>query len=483
MQCYNCKTENPEQAVFCKHCGRRLDGMALCPACGKPTPQDGEFCINCGSNRNAPVYAMPVRFPEKAEASSSSASVEGKEAPRQIVAESAAFAAVASSVPVKEEAAAAAAEEKSADAAAEKAEKKGKKLHITVSEKKRKVFGLISLIFSALTALMGMVFVLLIDCVPTVGVGGASVSGGAGFNLFYYFGDAYKAGAGTTGTVQQMYTYAAVFGTVCTVLALAGTAVFFVLAILRFVKVLRGQAQQSAVAPAAAVYLAFLCGVALFLLCTAQSTTAAGVTTSMSATSATVAGIVLGALFLTVAVVFSVLAKGEVESVRGYVFHASARLLHAVFTFVVLGVIGYGVVSFTMSGITTSYGISNYFAALAAPFANNNASAALATQCNVSIALVAVLILACAAFGFCMIRSGSSFFGEVGEKASRRTQMFMLFAGIFAAAIGAIICVLTVLYANAGRPAMLAAPIVLIVFGVLLIVGTLVYKKLSKRFA
>ena len=480
MQCYNCKTENPEQAVFCKHCGRRLDGMALCPACGKPTPQDGEFCINCGSNRNAPVYAMPVRFPEKAEAPSSSASVEGKEAPRQIVAESAAFAAVSSSVPAKEEAAAAAAEEKSADAAAEK---KGKKLHITVSEKKRKVFGLISLIFSALTALIGMVFVLLIGCVPTVGVGGASVSGGAGFNLFYYFGDAYKAGAGTTGVAQQMYTYAAVFGTVCTVLALAGTAVFFVLAILRFIKVLRGQAQQNVVAPAAAVYLAFLCGVALFLLCTAQSTTAAGVTTSMSATSATVAGIVLGALFLTVAVVFSVLAKGEVESVRGYVFHASARFLHAVFTFVVLGVIGYGVVSFTMSGITTSYGISNYFAALAAPFANNNASAALATQCNVSIALVAVLILACAAFGFCMIRSGSAFFGEVGEKASRRTQMFMLFAGIFATAIGAVICVLTVLYASAARSAMLAAPIVLIVFGILLIVGTLVYKKLSKRFA
>ena len=480
MQCYNCKTENPEQAVFCKHCGRRLDGMALCPACGKPTPQDGEFCINCGSNRNAPVYAMPVRFPEKAEAPSSSASVEGKEAPRQIVAESAAFAAVSSSVPAKEEAAAAAAEEKSADAAAEK---KGKKLHITVSEKNKKVFGLISLIFSALTALMGMVFVLLIGCVPTVGVGGASVSGGAGFNLFYYFGDAYKAGAGATGVAQQMYTYAAVFGTVCTVLALAGTAVFFVLAILRFVKVLRGQAQQSAVAPAAAVYLAFLCGVALFLLCTAQSTTAAGVTTSMSATSATVAGIVLGALFLTVAVVFSVLAKGEVESVRGYVFHASARLLHAVFTFVVLGVIGYGVVSFTMSGMTTSYGISNYFAALAAPFSNGNGSAALATQCNVSIALVAVLILVCAAFGFCMIRSGSSFFGEVGEKASRRTQMFMLFAGIFAAAIGAVICVLTVLYASDARSAMLAAPIVLIVFGVLLIVGTLVYKKLSKRFA
>ena len=60
MQCGYCGTENPERAVFCKHCGRRLDGMALCGACGGLTPADGEFCVNCGSNRNAPRCAMPL---------------------------------------------------------------------------------------------------------------------------------------------------------------------------------------------------------------------------------------------------------------------------------------------------------------------------------------------------------------------------------------------------------------------------------------
>ena len=52
MTCYHCETENPENAVYCKNCGRRLDGMSVCAYCGKTTPQDGDFCIHCGFNRN-----------------------------------------------------------------------------------------------------------------------------------------------------------------------------------------------------------------------------------------------------------------------------------------------------------------------------------------------------------------------------------------------------------------------------------------------
>ena len=44
MKCYHCDTENLEGAQFCKKCGRRLDGMSLCTACGKMTPADGEYC-------------------------------------------------------------------------------------------------------------------------------------------------------------------------------------------------------------------------------------------------------------------------------------------------------------------------------------------------------------------------------------------------------------------------------------------------------
>ena len=48
--CNNCHTENEEDAVFCKQCGKRLDGKVVCPDCGKLTPEDGCFCQNCGAD-------------------------------------------------------------------------------------------------------------------------------------------------------------------------------------------------------------------------------------------------------------------------------------------------------------------------------------------------------------------------------------------------------------------------------------------------
>lgn len=48
MKCNNCGTENPDEALFCKNCGARLDGNATCPHCGKLLPADSKFCMYCG---------------------------------------------------------------------------------------------------------------------------------------------------------------------------------------------------------------------------------------------------------------------------------------------------------------------------------------------------------------------------------------------------------------------------------------------------
>ena len=65
MKCDLCGTENPSNAVFCKHCGHRLDNMSVCQHCGKLTPVDGQFCINCGANRDSRVVDLPAKSVEE----------------------------------------------------------------------------------------------------------------------------------------------------------------------------------------------------------------------------------------------------------------------------------------------------------------------------------------------------------------------------------------------------------------------------------
>lgn len=52
MNCKRCGTENPEEAVFCQNCGKRLDGKISCPVCKTINQEEANFCISCGAKLN-----------------------------------------------------------------------------------------------------------------------------------------------------------------------------------------------------------------------------------------------------------------------------------------------------------------------------------------------------------------------------------------------------------------------------------------------
>ena len=56
MNCKFCETENPDSAVYCKQCGKRIDGNTVCPVCHKLTP-DAVFCTECGARLDGKTYA------------------------------------------------------------------------------------------------------------------------------------------------------------------------------------------------------------------------------------------------------------------------------------------------------------------------------------------------------------------------------------------------------------------------------------------
>src|SRR4029077_7979486 len=46
MICVQCQSDNSFDAIFCDHCGARLE--TTCPKCGKPKRQEAKYCRNCG---------------------------------------------------------------------------------------------------------------------------------------------------------------------------------------------------------------------------------------------------------------------------------------------------------------------------------------------------------------------------------------------------------------------------------------------------
>ena len=191
MNCKICGTDNPEDAVFCKACGKRLDGTAVCTACSASIPADSVFWPYCGTKQGQ----TQTQAPGKAE-------------------------------PVSQ----------NATAAVVKTEKKNAKTFLKYAAPAA----------ALMTALLALIFVFFTGYVKATEItSGSNVSGSkVGVDLFFYFGDAYKAIAkgleelDLAGTAYSDYFATAsylpaVFGTVVAALMLLAVCALSIAAIVQ----------------------------------------------------------------------------------------------------------------------------------------------------------------------------------------------------------------------------------------------------------
>ncbi len=456
MDCKNCGTSNPHDAVFCKKCGSRLDGMRVCPACGKLTPSEGDFCINCGAGEEAPSRA-----------------------PATEVAATSVDAAVLTP-PV---------------AAAEGG--------WCVLEKYSPLLKKVSALFAVLAALVGIIFVFFIEYSLTVSYSSYSESytnSNSAVGIFYFFGDAYDLLTSAKTYANNALTAGTVFATVCCAVALTVTVVCFLVAAVRVWSVFNGKTEKGLLGPCAATFIAFVCSVALFMLCVYTYNDIAYSSTSLydyeeilyktSLGGATVAGIVLGAVFLAISVFAEIGANIKVGGLRKCAPHGLLAAASLIFGLIAIGFLAKGGISveyeYSSSASQTTYSmLFGLFAGFSqiASMAPTERDSDFFDMYSTELALAVVLIIAAVLFCVFFIVALSKMLGCKGEEIPSNALGCAILAGICAIICGAMMIASSQVivewltdYGGEDYASSYSTPVVMIVFGALMVVAAVVYK-------
>lgn len=263
MKCLYCNTANPDDAVYCKKCGCRLDGLKTCPSCGKNIDPDSVYCPYC-CKLQKPLTDTAV-IPD---------------AVKQPIA------------------APAGAEAKKSDCSAEK------------------ILGYISNGSALMTALITLIFVFLIGVVVTVN---ASITVTETQSLFYYFGKGFKSIKEMKDTLGDSVSPFSVnvqyipvsLGAVIAACTLILVTAFSITAIVYGILNLTGKSKKSGTKFAIASFISFTTGSVLLLALVNEAFDNGTVTASVSLNGATIAGIVLSALFALITAGASVAVRGK----------------------------------------------------------------------------------------------------------------------------------------------------------------------------
>ena len=495
MKCVFCGTDNPDGALFCKKCGKRQDGMATCPSCGKDTPADGDFCIYCGAClKRDGAKDCQLKAPARDGASDLHNN---------------AYSAAAASESVSSAHGYGTADESAREAAAADYTV-GEGRTTAVAAAVKGALKVAAEAFAVLSALIGFIFVFFIGNDVSAGVGGVTAGLGGGYNIFYFFGDVYKniestlesSGLGSQNFVNYSYTAAAVAGTVCSALALAATVILFIATAVRYVRKLLKLTQKSVTGLAAATFFSYAFGVALFMMCVGGSAEMEGGNMVVTVNGATVAGLVLGGLFIVASAVSAVVCGINRSNAKQVALNGVTGTVAAVFAVIIAGVAANGM--FGMTGNTgygenlhAMLGITEFFNMLASYsltyYHNNDDSGAkweaFIDMFNAELVVNIVLLVFAVVFCILAVVSVSGIFSGFGKKIGARRVKSLVASGIFAVVAGIIMIVSEVLFLNWVKGyngsteygAYVAVPAVVMLFGLLLIVCACIYTRFLRR--
>lgn len=281
--CPTCGKMNDEGAAFCAHCGTRLDGKRECAYCG--TPYEGKFCPNCGHSNEEPSKEVPGKEAEPSDGARETTAVSADE-----------------TKPAEQTAA-------PADPAKDRPEAQPAPTEPEPEEKPTGWKRILLLVGGALgmcAAGLSLLFAFLAGTKAVI-VPAQETTGGA-INLFYFFFQGFKDVAEQLGETNVSVLYLIVsylyvgLGAVIAAAMLICVLVFAVKTALKFARYVRGETNKGIGKLACATYLSYLIGVlgllALQYMYTKVSIGEIVYTSTRALNGASIAGIVLGAICL-----------------------------------------------------------------------------------------------------------------------------------------------------------------------------------------
>lgn len=145
-------------------------------------------------------------------------------------------------------------------------------------------------------------------------------------------------------------------------LALAATVILFIATAVRYVRKLLKHTQKSATGLAAATFFSYVFGVALFMMCVGGSAEMEGGNMVVTVNGATVAGLVLGGLFIVASAVSAVVCGINRSNAKQVALNGVTGTVAAVFAMIIAGVAANGM--FGMTGNTATAKICTQCSAL-----------------------------------------------------------------------------------------------------------------------